>query len=53
MNKAKKFKADILRCRGLTFAELGMMVEVEKDLRSKFVGIADIVDVVRDMKVKG
>lgn len=27
--------------------------EVEKELRSKFVGIADVIDVVRDMKVKG
>lgn len=25
---------------------------VEKELRSKFVGISDVIDVVRDMKVK-
>ncbi|MGU5698598.1 hypothetical protein ACV1D9_15730 [Aeromonas allosaccharophila] len=31
-NKAAQFKADMLRCRGIEFAELGMMVEVDGDM---------------------
>ena len=30
--KAAQFKADMLRCRGIEFAELGMMVEVDGDI---------------------
>lgn len=31
-SKAKQFEEDMKRCRGITFARLGMMVEVQGDI---------------------
>lgn len=31
-NKAEQFHADMVRCRGIEFAQLGMMVEVNGDI---------------------
>lgn len=32
ISKAKQFEEDMARCRGITFAKLGMMVEVSGDV---------------------
>lgn len=31
-SKAEQFQADMIRCRGIEFARLGMMVEVDGDM---------------------